>query len=46
MTETPNPTGPGPSPNPIVEEPQQQPPHVPELPPMRDTPPQKEQGRS
>ena len=43
MNETPNPTEP--SSNPVIEEPQRQPPHVPELPPMRDTPPQKEEGR-
>jgi hypothetical protein len=38
--ETPNPT-----PTPLIEEPQQTPEHVPELPPMRDTPPQEEEAR-
>jgi hypothetical protein len=44
MTETPNPFGPGPAP--IIEEPRQSPEHVPELPPMHDTPPQQEEARA
>ena len=43
MHETPNPSGP--SSPPLIEEPQQTPAHVPELPPMRDTPPQTEEAR-
>jgi hypothetical protein len=42
MTEVPNP---GPGQSPIIEEPPSSPEHVPELPPMRDTPPQKEEAR-
>ena len=38
MSETPNPVKPGSEP--LVEEPQQTPPHVPHLPPMHDPPPQ------
>jgi hypothetical protein len=41
MTETPNPTPPGSTP--LIEDPQQTPPHVPELPPLRDPEPQQEQ---
>jgi hypothetical protein len=40
MTETPKPSPPGS--DPLIEEPQQTPPHVPALPPMHDPEPQKE----
>lgn len=41
--ETPKPTEP--DANPLIEDPQQTPPHVPELPPVRDPDPQKERTR-
>ncbi|HEX5048649.1 MAG TPA: hypothetical protein VFX89_16175 [Gammaproteobacteria bacterium] len=44
MIENPKPTEP--DRNPLIEDPQQTPPHVPELPPMRDPEPQKERTRS
>jgi hypothetical protein len=40
VNETPKPT---PGSDPVIEEPQQTPPHVPHLPPMRDPEPQQEQ---
>jgi hypothetical protein len=44
MTETPNNPS-RPDREPLIEDPQQTPPHVPELPPMRDPEPQKERTR-
>jgi hypothetical protein len=44
VTENPKPTEP--DSNPLIEDPQQTPPHVPELPPLRDPEPQKERTRS
>ncbi|HET8699001.1 MAG TPA: hypothetical protein VFO94_20510 [Gammaproteobacteria bacterium] len=42
MNETPNPQQNPQNPDPLIEDPQQTPPHVPELPPMHDPEPQKE----
>jgi hypothetical protein len=44
VTENPKPTEP--DADPLIEDPQQTPPHVPELPPLRDPDPQKERTRS
>lgn len=44
MTEIPK-DPPPPDREPLIEDPQQTPPHVPELPPMRDPEPQKERTR-
>jgi hypothetical protein len=43
MTEAPNPFGP--PPKPLIEEPTLPPEHVPELPPLHDTPPPNEEDR-
>jgi hypothetical protein len=45
VNETPNPQQNPQNPDPLIEDPQQTPPHVPELPPMRDPEPQKERTR-
>jgi len=44
MNETPNPNPTTPS-NPLIEEPQQTPAHVPELPPLRDPDPENTRGK-
>ncbi|HZF29124.1 MAG TPA: hypothetical protein VE907_08415 [Gammaproteobacteria bacterium] len=44
MTETPKPIPP--KSDPLIEEPQRTPPHVPELPPLHDPEPQRERTRS
>jgi hypothetical protein len=45
VNETPNPQQNPQNPDPLIEDPQQTPPHVPELPPMHDPEPQKERTR-